>query len=154
MGRSLKRTRIYLDANVFITAYESRGTRSDSAWEILNAVERDEFFAVTSELTLAEALVGPIQKGDDELAGYYHEILSSASEFEVAAVERRVLIEAATLRAVTRSLRMPDAIHVATARLHDCQFLVSDDLRLPNAPGLSFVRLGAQALEHMRDVYR
>jgi predicted nucleic acid-binding protein len=78
--------------------------------------------------------------------------LSSEGEFEVAAVERRVLIEAATLRGITRSLRLPDAIHVATARLHNCRFLVSDDLRLPDTSGLSFVRLGPDAVEQMRDV--
>jgi predicted nucleic acid-binding protein len=152
MGRTVMATRIYLDTNVFITAYETRGVRSDAAWEILEAVEKNEFFAVTSELTLAEVLVGPVQDGDDELAGYYHEILSSAGEFAVAAVERRVLIEAATLRAITHSLRLPDAIHVATARLRECRFVVSDDLRLPNVSGLSFVRLGPDALEHMRNV--
>lgn len=143
-------TRIYLDTNVFINAYESRGARSEAAWQILEAVERDEFFAVTSELTLAEVLVGPIQEGDDELAGHYHEILSSEGDFEVAAVERRVLIEAATLRGITRSLRLPDAIHVATARLHDCRFVVSDDLKLPDVSGLSFVRLSPAAVEQMR----
>jgi predicted nucleic acid-binding protein len=146
--------RIYLDTTVFINAYESGGARSDFAWEVLEAVERSEFSAVTSELTLAEVLVGPIQEGDDELAGHYHEILSSEGQFEVAAVERRVLIEAATLRGVTRSLRLPDAIHVATARLHDCRFVVSDDLKLPDVAGLSFVRLAAGTVKHMRDASR
>ena len=51
MVASVSATRIYLDANVFIAAYESRGARSDHAWWILDAIEANEFLSVTSELT-------------------------------------------------------------------------------------------------------
>jgi predicted nucleic acid-binding protein len=150
MVASVSETRIYLDANVFIAAYETRGARSDHAWWILRAIEAKEFVAVTSELTLAEILVGPIRDGDDELAGHYHDIVTSGEGFEVAAVDRQVLIEAALLRSMSRSLKLPDAIHVATGRLRDCRFIVSDDRRLPNAPGLAIVQLGPHALDVMR----
>jgi predicted nucleic acid-binding protein len=150
MVASVTAARIYLDANVFIAAYESRGARSDHAWWVLDAIEADEFQAVTSELTLAEVLVGPVRDGDDELAGRYHDILASGDGFEVAAVERKVLIEAAMLRGLSRSLKLPDAIHVATARLRGCQFVVTDDRRLPHAPGLSVVQLGPYTLDVMR----
>ncbi|MEI9804690.1 MAG: PIN domain-containing protein [Pseudolabrys sp.] len=146
--------RIYLDANVFIYAYETRGTRSEHAWRIFEAIERDELIAVTSELTLAEVLVGPIHDGDDELAGQYHNIFSSEGEFSVAAVERRVLVEAAVLRSFARSLKLPDAIHVATARVHDCKFVISDDSRLSIAPGLSIVQLGPNSLDTIREESR
>ncbi|HEX5778551.1 MAG TPA: type II toxin-antitoxin system VapC family toxin [Xanthobacteraceae bacterium] len=151
MVASVKGDRIYLDANVFISAYESRGPRSDSAWTILEAVEKEEFSAVSSELTLAEILVGPIRDGDDKLASRYHEMFQSGEHFLVAPVERDVLIEAAALRGIVGSLRLPDAIHVATARLQECKFVVSDDRRLPTAPGLVLVRLDRDALRNMRD---
>lgn len=142
--------RIYLDTNVFIYAYETRGARSDDAWRILEAIERKELIAVTSELTLAEVLVGAITEGDDELAGHYHSILSSDADFLVSAVERPVLIEAAALRALSRSLKLPDAIHVATARLQDCSFVVSGDSRISDAPGLTIVPLGPNSLDIIR----
>lgn len=142
--------RIYLDANVFIHAYESRGPRSESAWLVLEAIESEEVVAVTSELTLAEVLVGAIQDGDDELAGHYHDIFSSEGEFTVATVERRILIEAAALRGVTRSLKLPDAIHVATARIHDCRYIVSDDRRLSSAPGLTILPLSPKTVDVIR----
>jgi predicted nucleic acid-binding protein len=142
--------RIYLDANVFIAAYETRGARSDHAWWILRAIETGEFAAVTSELTLAEVLVGPFSEGDDELAGHYRDIFVSEGGFVVTPVERDVLVEAAMLRTASRSLKLPDAIHVATARLTGCPCIVSDDRRLPVAPGVSVVQLGPQALDVMR----
>lgn len=150
MGASVSAPRIYLDANVFIAAYESRGARSDHAWWILDAVETNEFLSVTSELTLAEILVRPLQDGDKELAGLYRDILSSDDGLEVPVVDRNVLIEAAMLRSFSRSLKLPDAIHVATARQRDCRFIVSDDRRLPVAPGLTVVQLGPHALDVMR----
>jgi predicted nucleic acid-binding protein len=147
---SVKSTRIYLDANVFIAAYETRGARSDHAWWILDAIEDGEFGAVTSELTLAEILVAPIQDGDDELVGQYQSIIASGDVLEVPAVDRRILIEAAFLRTMRRSLKLPDAVHVATARLRGCRYIVSDDRRLPFAPGIQVVQLGPHALDAMR----
>ena len=142
--------RIYLDANVFISAYETRGARSDHAWWILDAIEDGEFAAVTSELTLAEVLVGPIRDGDDILVNDYQNVLTSGEALTVATVDRNTLTEAALLRTLRRSLRLPDAIHVATARLNGCRYLVSDDRRLPFAPGVQLVQLGPHAVDAMR----
>lgn len=154
MGAPVTATRIYLDTNVFISAYEARGAPSDHAWWLLDAVEAGEFLAVTSELTLAEVLVRPLADGDHELAGQYHDIIKADKELEVAAVARSILIEAAMLRSLTRSLKLPDAIHVATARLNACRFIVSDDKRLSTAPGLPIVQLGPHALDLIRGQLR
>ena len=143
-------TRIYLEANVFIAAYEAKGARSDHAWWILEAIEDGRFVAMTSELTLAGVLVVPIQEGDDDLVGSYQRVIATGDSFEVAVVDRNVLKETATLRAMRRSLRLPDAIHAATARLTGCQYIVSDDRRLPFAPGVQIEQLGPRAVDAMR----
>jgi predicted nucleic acid-binding protein len=142
--------RVYLDTNVFIAAYENKHSRGDQAWRILTAIEDGEFVGVTSELTLAEILVRPLEQRDYDRAQYYQEIISTDVGFEVPAIDRAVLVEAATLRAVRKSLRLPDAIHVATARLNECSHIVSDDRRLPGAPGLGVVQLGPHTLEAIR----
>ena len=110
-------TRVYLDANVFIAAYESKGARSDHAWWLLDAIERGDLLGVTSEITLAEVLVRPFEEQDHDLIRSYQDVLSPANGMEVPNVSRQVLIEAAILRSMRRSLRLPDAIHVASARL-------------------------------------
>lgn len=141
---------IYLDANVFIAAYENTGARSDHAWWILNAIEDGEFIGVTSEITLAELLVGPMQNQDHTLIQHYQEIISAGDNFEAPAVSRQVLIEAAALRTARPSLKLPDAIHVASARLSECGHIVSDDRRIPFAPGVEIVQLGPHALSVIR----
>ena len=147
-------SRIYLDANVFIAAYENVGARSDHAWWILTAIEDGEFLGITSELTLAEILVRPLEEQDQDLVRRYQDIISPGDGLEVSGVSRQVLIEAAMLRTIRRSLKLPDAIHVASARLTDCSHIVSDDRRLPSAPGIEVVRLGPHALDVIRAARR
>jgi predicted nucleic acid-binding protein len=143
-------TSIYLDANVFIYAYEREGREADAAWHVFEAVERGEFEAFTSELTLAEVLVGPLRQKDDNLAGQYHEILTSEGAFSVVSLERPVLIEAAFFRSVVKSLKLPDAIHLATARSRGCQYIVSEDKSLPQPFGLRIVNLSSGTLDTIR----
>jgi len=147
MVSSLKPRRVYLDANVFIAAFENRGARSDHAWWLLTAIERADLVGVTSELTLAELLVRPMLEQDDDLVQHYKEVIAPGEGFEVVAVRRDILIEAAILRTVGRSLKLPDAVHVASARLSHCVAIVSDDRRLPFAPGINLVQLGPHALQ-------
>ena len=52
-----------------------------------------------------------------------------------------MLLEAARLRAVLPTLKLPDAIHAATARLHGCAVLLTNDTRLRAAPGLEVIQL-------------
>jgi predicted nucleic acid-binding protein len=143
-------TRVYLDANVFIYAYETVGARSDHAWWLLDAIEDGELWGVTSELTVAELLVGPMQIGDDELVRRYQSIIAAGEGIEIPVVNRDILIEAAILRSTVRSLKLPDAIHVATARTAGCRFMVSNDRRLPVAPGVQVVQLGPHSLDVIR----
>ena len=142
--------RIYLDSNVFISAYENTGARSDHAWWILHAIERGDFAGITSEITLAEILVKPMEDGDDDLVRRYQEILSPDERFEVTAVSRQVLIEAARFRTMRSSLKLPDAIHVASAHLSHCSHVVSDDRRLPFAHGIPLIRLGPHSLNQIK----
>lgn len=134
--------KVYLDTNVFIAAFEHTGARSDHARWVLNAVEDGRFTSATSEITLAELLVKPYQEEADAIVEAYLAIFDSGPDFEVGSVERGVLIEAAKVRASRISIRLPDAIHVATARQLHCDYLVTDDGRLETRQGPPAIRLG------------
>lgn len=141
------RPRVYLDANVFIAAFESQGAHSDHAWWVLQAVESGAITASTSEISLAEVLVKPIERGDKGLAEAYESILISGSGFEVLPVRRDILIEAARTRARRGAIRLPDAIHIATARASSCGFLVSDDRGMPSTVGMKILSLSPFTLD-------
>ncbi len=139
--------RVYLDANVFITAFEHAGARSDHAWWILEAVEDGEIVGATSEITLAEVLVNPAERGATDLAAAYEDMIRPGPNFEVLPVRRDVLVAAAGLRARRSSVRLPDAVHIATARILDCAAFVSDDRRLKVPEGVRLIELNAFALD-------
>lgn len=138
---------VYLDANVFIAAFENPGAHSDHAWWLISAVENGSITASTSELTLAEILVKPFELGNDELAAGYQQMITPVPGFGVLPVSRDILVEAAHLRARRTALRLPDAIHIATARSSACTFIVSDDRRLPAFDGLTVLPLSPFTLE-------
>lgn len=123
--------RVYLDANVFIAAFENPGAHSDHAWWLLHAIEGGEIIGVTSELTLAEVLVKPMELCDVRLAEAYENVIAPGAYFEIFPVRRDILISAARLRASRASIKLPDAVHIATAQVLSCSFIVSDDRRLP-----------------------
>lgn len=139
--------RVYLDANVFVAAFENVGAHSDHAWWILRAVEAGEIVGTTSEITLAEILVKPLETGAKDLAAGYESMIVPSGAFDVRPVNRDVLIKAAGVRAHRRSVRLPDAIHIATATASSCAFFVSDDRRLPLPDDMALLPLNPFTLD-------
>jgi predicted nucleic acid-binding protein len=115
---------IYLDSCVVIYAVEDPGTRGDAVRGRL-ARAGDEAVAV-SPLVAMECLVGPLRRGDLELEARYRTVLAL---FHQLAVPADVFERAARLRAAL-GLRTPDAPHLATAQVHGCSALWTDDQRL------------------------
>lgn len=141
--------RIYLDANAFIVAYESGGEIAGALKQVFGLIESQNVEAFTSNLTLAEVLVGPYRDGDDELAAAYVNAISSKEAFRVVPIEREILVRAARLRADRRSLKLPDAIHLATAELCDCGILVSNDGDVVTRAPMSRVGFAANELAEL-----
>jgi predicted nucleic acid-binding protein len=133
MGSPMTLPRVYLDANVFITALEHVGAHSDHAWWILRAIEAEEIIGVTSEITLAEILVKPLEAEATTVIAAYTDMITPTAGFEVLEVGRALLISAAALR----SIRLPDAIHLATALAARCSHFVTADERLHVPDGLT-----------------
>ena len=114
---------VYLDANVLIAAVE-RGHHG--ALGLLDAIQRHECVATTSELTLAEVLTGPVAQREAAHVAAYEALLAPYGQILVVPITRDILRRAAKLC----GLDLPDAIHVATAVLQHCDVMASDDQRL------------------------
>lgn len=109
-------------------------------------MEDGKFRGLSSELTLLELTVRPLQIGRQDVADNYEVLLAYLPCFDLEPVSSAVLLEAARLRARWR-LRAPDAIQVATgltlgatlavtnneAWAKSTQHSHSDDLRLGQA---------------------
>lgn len=92
-----------------------------------NALERSEFTALTSTLTITETLVKPLQHGLAERVQIFQELLTEY--VEIIPVTAEIAEAAAKLRA-DHNLRTPDAIQIATAITCQADFFLTNDARL------------------------
>jgi len=140
--------RVYLDTNVFVYAMEAFEQYVEIIGEVFQAVDAGRTTAVTSFLTLGECLVKPFRDERPDMAEAYGSMIQDAANFEVADIDREVMVCAAKLRAQRQGIRMPDAIHLATARQRGCDAFLTNDRRLAAAdsPELAVILLDALTL--------
>jgi predicted nucleic acid-binding protein len=119
---------IYLDANIFIYALEGLPPFAAQLAALFQRFDRGELRAVTSELTLAEVLVKPVRDNNPVVRAQYDQLLRTSPALTVAPITRDLLVAAATLRA-TSTLKLPDAIHAATALGLGCTTFLTNDRR-------------------------
>lgn len=142
--------RLYLDANVFIFAFERQGPQAQFARRIFELIDRKEAAAVVSELIVAELLVRPLRENDIELARLYSELLVSPEGLETRSIDRRVLLEAARQRAIRAKTKLLDAIHLATAKLNACRAFMTSDSKLEPIEGVEIIGLDASTIDRIR----
>jgi len=114
----LKGARLYLDSNVFIYAFEAQpGPLRQSIGQLLRWIYGGGSSAGTR---LRQA----------ELADRYRGLLSGDAPIAIFALDRPIMDGAAELRADYPALKLPDALHMASALRADCDFFVTGDQRL------------------------
>ena len=104
------------------------------------ALQHGEFAVVTSVMSLLEALVVPLRRGDTDLARKYRDILSKTRGLTTMSIFSSIAEEAAKLRA-SYNIRTPDAIQMAIAISARAKFFLTNDKRLPSLPGLQVLVL-------------
>lgn len=138
--------RVYLDTNIFIYALEGYSTFRAVLTTPFETLDRHELAAITSEPTLAEALVKPfIDRSVDREAAYLR-ILQSSASLQMVPVSRDILVAAARLRAET-NMKLPDAIHIATAQITGCSYFLTNDSHLRAILGLTILSLAELSRE-------
>ncbi len=98
---------------------------------------------VISELTLGERLVKPKAMQRPDIVRAYLSVVQTRRFFTAVPVTRDILIGAAGIRA-SSGLKLPDAIHVSTARLTGCDALLTNDKQFRAVPDVEVVLLGEQ----------
>ena len=118
--------RVYLDAMVFIYAVEGDEATGPSARDLLACLRAHPGAARTSELTLAEVLAPTKLRGGipPALKSTYLQLLTS-SWVELTPVSRQILFKTVEIRSV--GMKLPDAIHKATAVENECKYIVTKD---------------------------
>jgi uncharacterized protein len=126
---------IVLDSCVWIYHLENHPEYATLTSQVLEAVEGGICRAVSSELTLLEIMVRPLQMELQDVADEYELLLCSFPNLSLEPISRDILLQAATIRA-SHSLRTPDAIVTATAMACGATLLVTNDRHLSRVPGI------------------
>jgi predicted nucleic acid-binding protein len=138
--KALRGTIVGLDTAPLIYFIEENPIYLPLVRPFFEAVDRGEFQAVTSILTLTEVLVHPLRRDDRRLADQYRQILLHARQVTTLPISEAIAEEAAELRS-KHGLRTPDAIQLATAIHSGASSFLTNDTRLPSISNLRILVL-------------
>ncbi len=126
---------VVLDSDAVVAFLDRADALHDAADEaIRDLLGKDRLFA--SAVTYGEVLTGARLGRHDEkrVQGFFADLIS-----EILPVDAGVADKAADLRSKRKSLRMPDALILATAELHpEVNLVVTGDQRAAKTAGSSF----------------
>jgi predicted nucleic acid-binding protein len=128
---------VVVDAAPIIYFLEDHPTLGARFAALFERVAQGEISIVTSAITLAEVLAGPLAAGNEILAEQYRVALTEGAGWSVHPVTASLAVVAARFR-VRHRLKLPDAIQLATAVdvgayalvTHDRDFRGVEDVRI------------------------
>jgi predicted nucleic acid-binding protein len=119
----------HLDAGVLIGFLDRHDAHHRAAHQALAAArDRRDRLAMAAS-ALAECLVAPARSGDTAVAAIRDVVRRLA--IDVVPLDEEIAVAAARLRAEHPSLKLPDALVLATAALHGADRLVTTDRGWP-----------------------
>jgi predicted nucleic acid-binding protein len=139
-GFLVRHARLGLDANLFIYLFETDGPEADAVRGLLNDAESAGTTLVVASLALAEVAVNPATLDDAVMADRYADAIRSVSRLCIVPLTADIAIDAGILRG-RHGLSLPDAIHLATARVAGASAFVTNDRRLRSMPKLDVIQL-------------
>ncbi len=125
---------IHLDAGVLIGFLDGDDVHHQAAGTVIAAALDEGDRLAMAASALAECLVGPARRGDEAIE-IVHD-LRRRLPIEVVDLDADIATAAARLRAGHRSLRLPDALVIATAFEREADELVTTDRRWPDVKEL------------------
>ncbi len=119
-------SRVLIDTSVWICHLEKHERLAKPAGRIIECIEDGKFRGITSELTLLELTVKPLQLGRQDIADDYEMLLGYFPNLQLEPISRNILMDAAGIRARYR-LRTPDSIQLATGLSAGATLAVTND---------------------------
>ena len=124
---------VLVDSAPWIYVLEGRPRFAPKFTGLFEAADRQELELALSTITLSEILAGPCKNGHTALAKRYEKALTS---YRVVDLSTPIALLAAQLRA-RFTLKLPDAIQVATALDNGADALVTHDRDFSKVRGIS-----------------
>ena len=127
--------RVYFDTNIIIYLIEGLSEYQSIINEIQDLLSSSDCEAVTSALTICEALIMPFKMDSSEGISLYRSFLEESGVFDLMETSRDTFVQSAFV-AGTTSMKTPDAIHVATALESKCDIFLTNDKKIKTPKNL------------------
>ena len=132
--------RLYLDTAPLIYYFEVNAAYIERMDRVFALIATSQIATFSAVHILTEIMVKPLQEGNQELAEEYRDILVNNDAYTLIPVTLPIAGSAADLRA-RYNLRIPDALHVASAISSGCDALVTNDAGLKRVQELPILVL-------------
>ena len=126
---NLKGKIIGLDTMIFIYHFEENQIYSPLTFSIFESLEKGNFNALTSILTLLEILVKPKREGNLILSERYKILFETFPNLQVKTIDKNIADVASGLRA-NYNINTPEAIQVATSLEAQADIFITNDASL------------------------
>lgn len=128
--------RLFLDTAPVIYFVEQHPTFAAQVEGVFEHLERGEWTAVVSPVTLAECLVIPYREGNQRLVKLFFEFLTEGPGIEFILLDEMISDKAAALRA-RYGVTLADALQLACALTSACDVFLTNDERLRRVSEIS-----------------
>jgi predicted nucleic acid-binding protein len=118
--------KVYFDTNIIIYVINNTTEFVDVCVPFFTAIENGDIIGCSSDVTIAELLVKPMQTNDMLAISNIKAMFDVGGYFETFAHDRATLELAAHIRA-TKGLKFIDALHTATAISNGCSYIITND---------------------------
>jgi predicted nucleic acid-binding protein len=125
---------------IFIYHFEENQIYSPLTFSIFESLEKGNFNAITSILTLLEILVKPKRESNLILTERYKILLETFPNLQVKTLDENIADVASSLRA-NYNINTPDAIQVATSLEAQADIFITNDTSLKKITEIEVILL-------------
>jgi len=139
-GFQLHGKSVYFDANIFIYLLEHHSDLGEVCLSIVQSAVDKELDGYSGDLVLAELLVKPLKDNNARAVKAVKDLFSKETRIELLPHQRSTFETAALLRA-NYKIKLPDALHIATAIENHIEVFLTNDREIPSIPEITVLQL-------------
>lgn len=132
--------RVYLDTNIFIYFLDRHESYFDAVLPYIQLLSDGLAIGYTGDAVVAETLYRPYQAGDALRVSQFKEFFSN-DEFITVLPHSTRAFELAAEIAPKQGMKLIDALHLATAVLAGCTYILTNDRGFTSIPGIEVIQL-------------
>ena len=139
-GFQLHGKSVYFDANIFISLLEHHSDLGEVCLSIVQSAVDKELDGYSGDLVLAELLVKPLKDNNARAVKAVKDLFLKETRIELLPHKRSTFETAALLRA-NYKIKLPNALHIATAIENHIEVFLTNDREIPSIPEITLLRL-------------